>query len=133
MDSFSLLMDLFAGAGVFSGILNVWELYALGSHATIFNLKYMLCWRVRNIAFCRSLSTEQYQSALIVGLLLALLPCFPELCYSAEILFKNWLCLTDTMDTVVSIEMRRPTHLQGRDQVLHLWGRSFVKRRECEW
>jgi hypothetical protein len=38
MDSFSLLMDLFAkaGAGVFSDIFNVRESYVLGSHATVF-------------------------------------------------------------------------------------------------
>jgi hypothetical protein len=30
-----------------------------------FNPKYMLFWRVRNIAFQRALSTEQYQSALL--------------------------------------------------------------------
>jgi hypothetical protein len=34
-----------------------------------------------------------------------------------EILFNNWLCLTEfdgcgSLDTVVSMEMRRPTHLQ---------------------
>jgi hypothetical protein len=48
-----------------------------------FNPKYILFWRVRNIAFRRALSTtEQYQSTLIVGLL-------PELYYSAEIIFRN--------------------------------------------
>jgi hypothetical protein len=40
MDSFSLLMDLFAGvpagAGVFYDILTVRESYALGSHTTVF-------------------------------------------------------------------------------------------------
>jgi hypothetical protein len=52
-----------------------------------FNPKYMLFWRVRNIAFRRALSTEQYQSALIVGLLcwpLNRMPCLPELYYSAD-------------------------------------------------
>jgi hypothetical protein len=34
-----------------------------------FNPKYVLFWRVRNIAFQRAVSTEQYQSALTVGLL----------------------------------------------------------------
>jgi hypothetical protein len=59
-----------------------------------FNLKYMLFWRVRNIAFWRALSTKQYQSALIVELLCWLnrMLCFPELYYSAEILLKNWFC-----------------------------------------
>jgi hypothetical protein len=55
-----------------------------------FNPKY--------IAFRRALSTEQYQSALIVGLLcwpLNDIPCLPELYYSADILFRNWLCLTE--------------------------------------
>jgi hypothetical protein len=61
------------------------------------------------------------------------MPCLPELYYSAEILFRNWLCLTvfdwcGSLDTVVSMGMRRPTHLQERDQVLLLWGRSIVFR-----
>jgi hypothetical protein len=63
-----------------------------------FNLKYMLLWRVWNISFRRALSTEQYQSALIEGLLcspLHRMPCLPELYYSAKILFMNWLCLTE--------------------------------------
>jgi hypothetical protein len=54
--------------------------------------------------------------------------------YNAEILFRNWLCLTEfdwcrSLDTVISMRIRRPNHLQRRDQVLHLWGRSFV----CRW
>jgi hypothetical protein len=72
-----------AAAGVFSDILNVRE-------------SYVLFWRVLNIAFRRALSTEQYQSALICVLLcwpLNRMPCLPELYYSAEILFRNWLCL----------------------------------------
>jgi hypothetical protein len=45
--------------------------------------------------------------------------CFPELYYSAE----NWLCLTEfdwcgSLDTMESMGMRRPTHLQEQDQVL---------------
>jgi hypothetical protein len=45
------------------------------------------------------------------------MPCPPELYYGAEILFWNWQCLTDfdwceLLDTVVSMKMRRPTHLQ---------------------
>jgi hypothetical protein len=60
-----------------------------------FNPKYMLFCRVRNIAFRRALamSTEQYQSALIVGMLcwpLNRMPCLPELYYSEEILFRNF-------------------------------------------
>jgi hypothetical protein len=59
--------------------------------------------------------------------------CPPELYYGAEILFRKWQCLTEfdwceLLDTVVSMKMRRPTHLQGRDQVLLLWGRSLVFR-----
>jgi hypothetical protein len=87
-----------------------------------FNPKYMIFRRVRNIAFRRALTTEEYQSALIVGLLcwpLNLMPCLPELYYSAEILFRNWLCLTEfdwcgSLATVVSMEMRRPPLLRGR-------------------
>jgi hypothetical protein len=77
--------------------------------------KYMPFWRVWNIAFRRALSTEQYQSALIVGLLcwpLNCMPCLPELYYSTEILFRNWLCLKEfdwcgSLDTVVSMGSRR--------------------------
>jgi hypothetical protein len=95
----------------------------------------MLFWRIRNIAFRRALSTEQYQSALIVGLLcwpFTRMPCLPELYYRADILF--WPCLTEfdwfgSLNTLVSIGMRRPTHLQEQDQVLLLWDRSLVFRR----
>jgi hypothetical protein len=57
--------------------------------------------------------------------------CLAELYYSVEILFRNWLCLTEfdwcgSLDTVVSMEMRRPTHLLERYKVLLLWGRSLV-------
>jgi hypothetical protein len=48
---------------------NFRESYALDSMLQSFNQKYMLFWRVQNIAFRRVLLTEQYQSALIVGLL----------------------------------------------------------------
>jgi hypothetical protein len=99
-----------------------------------FNPKYMLFWRVRDIAFQRALSTEQYQSTLIVELHswpLNRMPCFPELYYIAEILFRNWFCLTGFdwcgfLDTVVSMEMRKPTHLQELNQVQLLCGRSLV-------
>jgi hypothetical protein len=51
-----------SGAGVFFEILNVRESCALGSHTIrSFNPKYMLFWRVRNIAFRRALSTKQCQ------------------------------------------------------------------------
>jgi hypothetical protein len=101
-----------------------------------FNPKYMLFWHVRNISFWRTLSTEQYKSALIVGRLcwpLNRMPCLPELYYSAGIRFRNWIYLTEfdlcgSLDTVVSMEMRRPTHLQEWDQVLILWGWSLVFR-----
>jgi hypothetical protein len=101
-----------------------------------FNPKYMMFWCVRNIAFRRALSTERYQSALIEELLcwpLNCMPCLPELYYSAEILFRNWFCLTEfdwcgSLDTVVSMEMRRPKHLQERDQVRLLGGRCLVFR-----
>jgi hypothetical protein len=63
------------------------------------------------------------------------MPCLPEteLYYSAGIRFKNWLCLTEfdwcgSLDTVVSIRMSKPTHLQERDQILLLWGQSLVFR-----
>jgi hypothetical protein len=67
------------------------------------------------------------------------MPCLPELYYSVEILFRNWFCLTEfdwcgSLDTVVSMEMRRPTHLQERDQVLLLWAGalSSVGTFECQ-
>jgi hypothetical protein len=60
-----------------------------------------------------------------------------QLYYSADILFKNWLCLTEFnwcggLDTVESVEMRR--HLKERDQVLLLWDRSLssVGTFECQ-
>jgi hypothetical protein len=101
------------------------------------DLPWMLFWRVRNFAFHRALSTEQYQSALIVGLLcwpLNCMPCLPELYYSARILFRNWLCVTEfdwcgSLDTVVSMGMRRLTHLQEQDLVLLL---SSVGTFECQ-
>jgi ribonuclease HI len=58
----------------------------------------MLFWCVRNIEFRRALSTEQSQSDLIVELLYWLLnrmSCLPELYCNAEILYRNWLCLTE--------------------------------------
>jgi hypothetical protein len=96
--------------------------------STEINDKYFQC------AFWRALSTEQYQSDLIIRLLcwpLIRMPCLSELYYSAEILFRNWLCLTEFDwygSLVVSIGIRKPTHLQERDQVLLLWGRSLVLR-----
>jgi hypothetical protein len=82
---------------------------------------------IRSIWYCRrAFSTEQYQSALRVGLLYWPLNCMPfllDLYYSAEILFRNCLCLTE-----FDMEMGRPTHLQERDQVLLLCGRSLVFR-----
>jgi hypothetical protein len=98
MESFSLLMDLFARA----------ELVRVG-----------WWWRVLYIVFRRSFSTEHYKSALIVGLLcwpLNRMAYFPELCYSAGIHFRNWRCLTEfdwcgSLDTMISMGMRKPTQL----------------------
>jgi hypothetical protein len=87
-----------AGAGVLSDILNVRKSYVLGSHATVFQSEVYAIRSIWNIAFWRALSTEQYQSDLIVGLLcwpLNHMPCLPELYYSAEILSKSWFCLTE--------------------------------------
>jgi hypothetical protein len=100
-----------------------------------FNLKYIYAiLDVRNIAFRRALSTKRYQYALIVGLLLwplNCMPCLPELYYSAEIFFRNWFSLSEfdwcgSLDTMVSMGMKRPTHLQERDQVLLSWSQSLV-------
>jgi hypothetical protein len=76
-----------AGAGVFSS-------YHMPSALMLrsFNPKYMLFWRAQNIPFRRAFSTEQYQSALVLGLLywpLNRMPCLPKLYYSAEILLRN--------------------------------------------
>jgi hypothetical protein len=63
-----------------------------------FNPRCMLFRRAWNMAFRRALSTEQYQSALIIGLLcwrLNRIPCLPEMYYSAEILIRIWFCLTE--------------------------------------
>jgi hypothetical protein len=78
-----------------------------------FNPKYMLFWCVRNFAFRRALSTEQYQSALIVGLL-----CWPSCTTVQGFALGTGFVEQTSLDTVVSIGMRRPTHLQKRDQVL---------------
>jgi hypothetical protein len=57
-----------AGGCVFSDVLNVRESYAMGSHAIrSFSPKNILFCRVGSIAFRRALSTEQYQSALMVN------------------------------------------------------------------
>jgi hypothetical protein len=63
------------------------------------------------------------------------MPCLLELYYSAGILFRNWLCLTEfdwcgSLDTVVSMGMRWPTHLQEKDQVL-LFTLRLVELRNC--
>jgi hypothetical protein len=88
-----------ADAGVFFDILNVRDSFALGCHATVFQSEVyaiLVC-----SEYCISegnRSTEQYQSVFIVGLLcwpLNRMPCLPELYYSEEIRFRNWLCLTE--------------------------------------
>jgi hypothetical protein len=65
------------------------------------------------------LSTEQYQSALIVELL----------CWSLNrMLYGDSLQELALSKRVVSMGIRRSTHLQERDQVLLMWGRSLVFR-----
>jgi hypothetical protein len=48
--------------------------------------------------YCISEGIVNKAVSMIVGLLcwpLNSMPCIPELCYSAGILFRNWLCLTE--------------------------------------
>jgi hypothetical protein len=88
--------------------------------------KYMLFWRVRNIAFWRALSKEQYKSVLMVEL-----PYWPLKSYAVSSrVVLQWLCLTefDWCASLVSTEMRRPTHLQERNPVMLFWGQSLVFR-----
>jgi hypothetical protein len=86
-----------AGAGVFFDILNPRESYALGSHATIFQSEvyailacseYYISEGIVNRAI--SICSDNNRAAL-----LALKSYLPELYYSAEILFRNWFCLTE--------------------------------------
>jgi hypothetical protein len=75
MNSFSLLMDLFAncegraGAGVFSDILNLRESYALGSHAT--DCQSEVCAILACSVYCilEGIVNRTVSIALIVGLL----------------------------------------------------------------
>jgi hypothetical protein len=94
-DELLFITDRSLCEGRAGAILNVRESYALGSNATVFQSKVyaFLPYSEYYIIFRRALSTDQYQSALIVGLLSWLLnhmPCLPELYYSVEILFRNW-------------------------------------------
>jgi hypothetical protein len=109
------LCEGITGAGVFSDILNVRESYALGS--------------IRSICYFSGFGILHFREHCSINLLR--MPCLPELYYNVGICFRNWLCLTEFdwcgfLDTVVSMGMRRPTHLQKRDHVLLLWGRSLV-------
>jgi hypothetical protein len=114
-----------AGAGVFSDILNVRESYALGSHATVFQSEvyaFLACSEYcisegtvnRAISSCFGLKSYAVSSRVV-------LQCEDSL---QELALSNRVRL----DTMVSMEMRRPMQLQEQDQVLILWGRSLVFR-----
>jgi hypothetical protein len=81
-----------------SDILNVRESYTLGSYATVLQsevyailacLEYCLSEGIVNRAV--SICSDSRAALLALNCM----PYLPELYYSAEILFKNWLCLTE--------------------------------------
>jgi hypothetical protein len=139
MNSFSLMMDLFAGAELVSAYsLTFWmsgNHMSLGSHATVFQSEvyailecseYCISEGIVNraISICSDgkaafLALKSYAVSSRV-----VLQCGDSL---------RELVLTEfdwcgSLDTVVSMEMRRSTHLQEQDQALLLWGRSLVFR-----
>jgi hypothetical protein len=102
-------------------MLNVKALYALGSHATVFQSEVCAILACSEHCILKSIVNR----AISVCCPLNCMPCLPELFYSVEILFRNWLCLTEfdwcgSLDTVESMEMRRLRQLQERDQILLL-------------
>jgi hypothetical protein len=97
-----------------------------------FNPKYMLFWRVWNIAFWRALSTEQYQSALIVGLCGDSLQ---ELALSNRVRlvrFPGHCGIHGNEDADVFARTGSSSVFAGPESCLPL-APSSVKRREREW
>jgi hypothetical protein len=87
-----------AGAGVFSDILNVTESYTLGSHATVFQSEVHAILACSEYCILEGIVNRAVSICFdIRAALLALsrMPCLPEFYYSAEILFRNWICLTE--------------------------------------
>jgi hypothetical protein len=85
-----------------------------------FNPKYMLFWRVRNI-FNRAVPVCSYSRAALLALKTYAVS-FRVVLQCRESLW-NWIFLTEfdccgSLDTVVSMGMKRLTHLQERGQVL---------------
>jgi hypothetical protein len=109
-----------AGAGVFFDILDVRESYALGSHAAVFQSEVYAILACSEYCISEGIvnrAVSNCSDSRAALLPLNCMACLPELYYSAEILFRNWLCLTEfdwcgSLDTLVSMGMRRPMHLQ---------------------
>jgi hypothetical protein len=93
-----------------------------------FNPKYILFWRVeycisegivnRVVSIC-----SDSRAALLVLKSYAVYFRVTQQC-------RNWFCLTEfdwcgSLDTLVSMGMSKPTHLQERDQLLLLWSLVF--------
>jgi hypothetical protein len=115
-----------AGAAVFSDILNVRESYALGSHATVFQSEVYAILECSE--YCIPSSTCSDSRVALLAL--------KSYAVSSRIVLQcgdslHELALSNScgsLDTVVFMEIRRPTHLQERYQVLLLWGQSLVFR-----
>jgi hypothetical protein len=93
-----------SGAGVFSDILNVRGSYALGlgSHATVFQSEV---YAILACSYCISEGIVNREISICSDSRAGLLALY----YSVEILFRNWLCLTEfdwcgSLNIVVSME-----------------------------
>jgi hypothetical protein len=88
-----------ADAGVFFGILNVRESYALGSHATDFQSKVFAILACSEYCILKGIVSRAVSICSYSRLPLCWpsnrMPCLAELYYSAGIRFRNWLCLTE--------------------------------------
>jgi hypothetical protein len=128
-----------ASAGVFSDILNVRASYALGSHATVFQFK------VYNILACSKYFISEGIVNRAISICSDSMPFLPELYYSVEILFRNWLCLREFnwcgfLDTGLSMnEVADALARAGLSSAFvgpepcRPLAPSSVKRREREW
>jgi hypothetical protein len=103
---------------VFSDILNVRESYGLGSHARVFHSE------VYAILACSEYCISEGSRAALLALK-SYAVSFRAVLQCGYFCFRNWFCLTEfnwcgSLDTVVSMEMKRPTHSQERVKVLLL-------------
>jgi hypothetical protein len=92
-----------------------------------FNLKSMLFWRVRNIAFQRALSICSDSRAALLALKLYAVSSIVVLQCRDLLALSNRVRLVWVPEHC-GMGMRRPTCLQEPNQVLLLWGQRFVFR-----